>query len=138
MLHNGTLKETQEEFFNERNSLRRFFVGLIATTFGVLVALHPHDYVSTASRWCYVISVIANAISLFFFIGSLFGRYRMLYEKGINEANQLESAMHGKDYKPIKLPYAERFSIFAKLGLFLYICAIVVACLFIVLEVLGK
>ena len=69
VLPDETSKETQEEFYRERNSLRRFLVGIIATTFGVLVALHPNVYASIMGRWCYVISVIANALSLLFFIG---------------------------------------------------------------------
>lgn len=136
VLPDETSKETQEEFYRERNSLRRFLVGIIATTFGVLVALHPNVYTSIMGRWCYVISVIANALSLLFFIGSLYGRYFMLIEKWKNIDTQFESAMHGIEYKPVKLKFAKIFSISAILGLFFYLLAVVAACIFIVLEVL--
>lgn len=138
MLPNETPQEVKEKFYSEKYSLRRFLVGITSTTFGVLVALHPNEYYSIAGRWCYVISVIFNAISLIFFIGGLFGRYWMLIEKGTNLDKQYAAAMQGVDYKPVEFKFTKIFSMLSILGLCFYLLAVLVACIFIVLEVLGN
>ena len=137
ILPNETPQDIKEKFYSEKNSLRRFLVGITATTFGVLVALHPNEYDSTVGRWCYVISVISNAISLIFFIGSLFGRYWMLLEKGINLDKQYAAAWQGTDYEPVELKFSKIFCCLSILGLCFYLLAILAACIFIIIEVLG-
>lgn len=134
-LPSETPQFTEERFFTERNSLRRYLVSITATTFGVLVALHPSEFVFRISRWCYVVSVIANAGSLIFFIVSLFGRYFMLKEEGINHERMSAAAMRGSDYAPQKYKYTNIFHKCAILGLLFYLLAIVAACVFIVPEV---
>lgn len=60
ILPDKSLSELAEALITEKNSLRRFFAGLTATTFGVLVALHPDNFSSQACGWVYVSAILAS------------------------------------------------------------------------------
>lgn len=130
-----TFADTAKELNLEVNSLRRFLAGLTATTFGVLVALHPNEFSSQCSGIVYAISVVANAISVLAFIGSLFGRYWKLAEKGFNQENGLIADLQGKEYNDIKMKFPHRFTVYSIIGLGSYVIAIISSCMYIVLEV---
>lgn len=131
----SNIEKKKHEFYNERNSLRRFLTGLTATTFGVLVALHPISFSSVACGILYMVSVILNAISVLSYIGSLFGRYYGLIEEGKNLAEEpFETTPYIKqDSKKDK--YAWRFPLYTKIGTYAYICTILSSCIYIILEV---
>ncbi len=130
-----TSADTAKELTQEKNSLRRFLAGLTATTFGVLVALHPNEFSSQTCGILYAISVVANAISVLAFIGSLFGRYWKLAEKGFNQENGLIADLQGKEYNDIKMKFPHRFTVYSIIGLGSYVIAIISSCMYIVLEV---
>lgn len=130
-----TSADTAKELNLEVNSLRRFLAGLTATTFGVLVALHPNEFSSQCSGIVYAISVVANAISVLAFIGSLFGRFWNLIEKGVNQKNESIADFQGKEYNGIKMKFPHRFKIYSLIGLGSYVIAIISSCVYIVLEV---
>lgn len=46
--------------------------------------------------------------------------------------------MQGVDYKPVEFKFTKIFSMLSILGLCFYLLAVLVACIFIVLEVLGN
>jgi hypothetical protein len=127
--------ELAETLIIEKNSLRRFFAGLTATTFGVLVALHPDNFSSQACGWVYVSAVVANAISVLFFISSLFGRYRGIISDGINLQNHLTAVMRGEDYSPNVGKRGKRFKYYSICGIIFYVSAILASCTYIVLKV---
>ena len=130
-------EDPSNDLIIEKNSLRRFLVGVTATTFGVLVALHPNTFASKMCCWLYVISVISNALSLVFFIGSLFGRYRNLKEKCTNQNKRFEAAMQGINFFQAQPKFPGIFRFCSILGLFFYIIAIITSCIFITMEILG-
>ena len=130
-----TSADTAKELINEKNSLRRFLAGLTATTFGVLVALHPNEFTSQLCGWFYVSSVIANALSVICFISSLFGRYWGLIEKGANQAGEERANWRGDDYIPKKMKCAGRFRVYSIIGIASYIIAILSSCTYIILGV---
>jgi hypothetical protein len=136
MSKDETLQDTLSAINEEKNSLRRFLAGITATTFGVLVALHPSLCASSWSSWFYVSSVIANAFSVIFFICSLFGRYRMLIHKGMRQQNEAIAEMQGQYPPKEENKYAGRFKFYVIGGLTSYGIAIICSCVFIVLEVL--
>ncbi len=130
---NETMQQSVEDFNEEKYSLRRFLVGITATTFGVLVALHPNTFTSNASRWLYVISIVANALSLVLLIASLSGRYFMLREKGYKlEKDPLSINQSETNYPK----YSRVFKPCAILGISFYVLSIVLSCSFIFIEVL--
>lgn len=123
------------EFIAERNSLRRFLAGLTATTFGVLVTLHPHEF---PSIWCaclYLASVLLNAISVVTFIISIFGRYQGLLAEGDEVDMQNAAIMSGEEYNQPKHKLAKLFKICSCVGLYSYILAILAACGYIILDI---
>lgn len=130
-----TSADTAKELVIEINSLRRFLAGLTATTFGVLVALHPNEFSSSICGWFYAASVIANALSVICLISSLFGQYWRLIEKGTNQAGEERADWRGDDYTPKKMKYAWRFRVYFMVGIGSYIIAILSSCIFVVLEV---
>lgn len=130
-----TSADTAKELVKEINSLRRFLAGLTATTFGVLVALHPDKFSSSLCGGFYAASVIANALSVICFISSLFGRYWGLIEKGTNQEGEERAEWGGRDYTPIKMKYAWRFRIYSMIGIITYIVAVLSSCIYIILEV---
>ena len=137
----NTDESTQDilnELYKEKHSLRRFLAGITATTFGVLVALHPSLCKSSWSSWFYVSSVIANALSVIFFIGSLFGRYQMLKHRGIIQQNEAIAEMQGQIPPEEENKCAGRFKFYVIAGLTWYGIAIFCSCVFIVLEVLAS
>lgn len=130
-----TSADTAKELVKEINSLRRFLAGLTATTFGVLVALHPNEF---SSSWCggfYTASVIANALSVICFISSLFGQYWRLIEKGTNQAREEQADWKGEEYTPKKMKFAWRFGAYTIIGITSYIIAILSSCTYIIFEV---
>ena len=132
-----TSADIAKELINEKCSLRRFFAGLTATTFGVLVALHPNEFTSQICGWFYVRSVIANALSVVCFISSLFGRYWGLIEKGTNQAEKERSDWRGAVFTPKKMKCAWRFRVYSMAGIGFYMIAILLSCTYILLEVCG-
>ena len=138
MSKDETLQDTLSAINEEKNSLRRFLAGITATTFGVLVALHPGFCASSWSSWFYVSSVIANAFSVIFFIGSLFGRYQMLKHRGIKQQNEAIAEMQGQIPPEEDNKCAGRFKFYVIAGLTSYGIAIICSCVFIVLEVLAS
>lgn len=130
-----TSANTAKELVKEINSLRRFLAGLTATTFGVLVALHPDKFSSSLCGGFYAASVIANALSVICFISSLFGQYWGLIEKGTNQEREERAEWRGEDYTPKKMKYAGRFRVYSIIGIGSYIIAILSSCTYIILEV---
>ena len=130
-----SLQQTANEYINERNSLRRFLAGLTATTFGVLVALHPHTFTPTCGRYWYMASVLLNAISVLSFIVSIFGRYRGLYAEGSELVKQNAATLSGGEYSQSTYKDAKLYAICTKIGLYTYILAIISACVYIVLDI---
>lgn len=125
-------------FYNERNSLRRFLTGLTATTFGVLVALHPKEFASYLSGDMYIVSVVLNAVSVISFIISTFGRYFMLKNAVQNQEMMMSSAMQGKKYVPANNKCAKAFGTCSIIGIYSYMLAIIISCVFLIVEVWGK
>ena len=133
-------KSTQDvldELKQEKNSLRRFLTGLTATTFGVLVALHPHEFSSGVHGWFYASSVITNALSVVFFICSLYGRTKGLIEEGTNIEVRTSARLQGKEANEVKSRFPNRFMFYERLGLALYLIAVAASCTYIILEVIG-
>ena len=133
-----SIQDVADELKQEKNSLRRFLTGLTATTFGVLVALHPHEFSSDVHGWFYASSVIANAFSVVFFICSLYGRTKGLIEEGTNiEARTIARFQGKEEANEVKSRFPNRFVLYEKLGLALYLIAVAASCTYIILEVIG-
>lgn len=130
-----TSADIAKELVKEINSLRRFLTGLTATTFGVLVALHPNEFSSSLCGGFYAASVIANALSVICFISSLFGRYWGLIEKWVNQFGEECADLRGEDYTPKKQKCVWRFRVYSMMGIGSYIIAILSSCIYIILEV---
>lgn len=130
-----TSADTAKELTQEKNSLRRFLAGLTATTFGVLVALHPNEFSSSLCGGFYAASVIANALSVICFISSLIGRYWGLIEKWSNQFGEECADLRGEDYTPKKQKCVWRFRVYSMIGIGSYIVAILSSCTYIILEV---
>jgi hypothetical protein len=131
-------KELNEALQIEKNNLRKFFAGLTATTFGVIVALHPSGFNNNFSGWFYIVCVILNALSAILLIGSLFGRYMNLREKGHNLSNEISSVFGAQNEEPKHDKFAKQFHIYAIVGIFSYIFSIVSACVYLILDMCGK
>lgn len=135
ILPDKSSSELAEALITEKNSLKRFFAGLTATTFGVLVALHPDNFSSQVCGWIYVSAVVANAISVLFFISSLFGRYRGIIADGISLQHHLTAVMRGEDYSHNVNKLVKRFKYYSICGIIFYVIAILASCTYIVLKV---
>ena len=138
ILPNESPKDIECAIQYEKNNLRKFFAGLTATTFGVIVALHPNVLSNSVSGWFYVLSVILNALSAILLIGSLFGQYKKLKENWYNVSDQIRSTFSGKEENPKYDKYAKRFHLYAIIGIIFYIFSILSACTYLVLDICGK
>lgn len=127
--------DTTKELVQEIYSLRRFLAGLTATTFGVLVALHPNGFSSLFCGGFYAAAVIANAVSVICYICILFERYWRLTEKGTNQAREERADWRGEDYTLKKMECTWRFRVYSMVGIGFYIIAILSSCIYIILEV---
>lgn len=130
--------DTSKALIEKRESLRNSITGIVAATFGALVALHPNIYSSECCAWLYVAAVIANAFSLMFLIFSLFGRYKGLLNKFDNVLKEAAEDMIGLSLKRKKERCPQRFVYYAKIGLICYIIAIILLCIYVVMDVCIK
>lgn len=131
VLPDESISEIDKELILEKSSLRRFLTGLTATTFGVLVALHPKSL-----NWWYVSAIVLNAISTLFFIASLFGRYRRLCDKKKEVTHQASTAFGYTDSSYENAKWAKRFHIYTIIGITAYIFVIITSCIYIILEMI--
>lgn len=127
--------ETSKALIEKRESLRSSLTGIIAATFGALVALHPDDYDSKCCAWLYVAAVVVNAISLIFSIFCLFGRYKGLQNKFDNVLKETTEDMIGLSLERKKEWCPQRFGYYMKIGLINYIIAIILLCIYMVMDV---
>lgn len=132
----NTLKETQESFLNERNSVRRFLAGIAATTFSIFVALHPQGLTTNWLGWLYIACVVLNAVSIICFVYSSFGRSEELYENMRFEYEREAAAWTNREMRVLKTKNPKRFSFCMQIGLFAYIFSIVVACGYLIGEMI--
>lgn len=122
-------------YAEERNSLRKFLAGIVAATFGVLVALHPTSISTMWTGWLYIGCIVANALSLIFLMFSTFGRYFGLRNMYMNEMRKVAEDMTGMDLGREKSAFPLRFKWYTVAGIISYIVAIVLSCAYIVLEI---
>lgn len=130
------LKETHESFLNERNSMRRFLAGIAATTFSIFVALHPQELTTNWLGWLYVACVVLNAVSIICFVSCSFGRSEELYENMRFEYERENAAWHNREMQELKTKNPKRFSLYMQIGLLAYIFSIVVACGYLIGEMI--
>lgn len=130
--------DTSKALIEKRESLRSSLTGIVAATFGALVALHPSIYSSECCAWLYVAAVVANAISLIFSIFGLFGRYKGLQNKFDNVLKEATEDMTGLLLERKKGWRPQRFGYYMKIGLTSYIIAIILLCIYVVMDVCAK
>lgn len=130
--------ETSTALIEKRESLRSSLTGIIAATFGALVALHPSNYSSECCAWLYVAAVVVNAISLTFSICSLFGRYKRLLNKYDNVLKDVAEDITGLNLGRKKEWCPQRFGYYTKISLTSYLVAIILLCIYMVMDVCAK
>lgn len=129
------VSEYSRLYAEERNSLRKFLAGIVAATFGVLVALHPTSVSSMWTGWLYVGSIIANALSIIFLMFSTFGRCFGLKNMYINEMRVVVEDMTGLNLGRKKSAFPSRFKWYTIVGIISYLVAIMLSCAYIILEI---
>lgn len=134
---NNTSKEVRESFVRERNSLRRFLAGMATTTFSIFVTLHPQDLASDWVGWVYIACVVLNASSIIFFVCSVFGRTKELYESAVYENDKVLAEFQGREVRERKTKHSNRFTWYMRIGLSAYVLAVVAAIVYLIGEMLS-